>query len=188
MGQLDFADRLFLARLLDAILKRNYDEVARLHYDAGMLDDSVSLAAFSQSLRAVADPVLGKALGDISLGLVLGQILQISARFEISVQPQFNLLQKTMMMAEGVARSLNPSADMWAFARPLASDWISSEDNIRAQIDRVLSDFRQLYLKLPQILEKLDTAPPPPPPAPRWPYLIAAISVLIALYSTLPVH
>jgi ubiquinone biosynthesis protein len=187
MGQLDFADRLFLARLLDAILKRNYDEVARLHYDAGMLDDSVSLAAFSQSLRAVADPVLGKALGDISLGLVLGQILQISARFDISVQPQFNLLQKTMMMAEGVARSLNPSADMWAFARPLASDWISSEDNIRAQIDRVLSDFRQLYLKLPQILEKLDTAPPPPP-APRWPYLIAAISVLIALYSILPVH
>jgi ubiquinone biosynthesis protein len=188
MGQLDFADRLFLARLLDAILKRNYDEVARLHYDAGMLDDSVSLAAFSQSLRAVADPVLGKALGDISLGLVLGQILQISARFDISVQPQFNLLQKTMMMAEGVARSLNPSADMWAFARPLASDWISSEDNIRAQIDRVLSDFRQLYLKLPQILEKLDIAPPPPPPAPKWPYLIAAISVLIALYSTLPVH
>jgi hypothetical protein len=77
---------------------------------------------------------------------------------------------------------------MWAFARPLASDWISSEDNIRAQIDRVLSDFRQLYLKLPQILEKLDIAPPPPPPAPKWPYLIAAISVLIALYSTLPVH
>ena len=185
MGQLDFADRLFLARLLDAILKRNYDEVARLHYDAGMLDDSVSLAAFSQSLRAVADPVLGKALGDISLGLVLGQILQISARFDISVQPQFNLLQKTMMMAEGVARSLNPSADMWSFARPLASDWISSEDNIRAQIDRVLSDLRQLYLKLPQILEKLDKAPAPPPPTPKWPYLIAAISVLIALYSTL---
>ena len=122
------------------------------------------------------------------LNKVLGQILQISARFDISVQPQFNLLQKTMMMAEGVARSLNPSADMWAFARPLASDWISSEDNIRAQIDRALSDLRQLYLKLPQILEKLDTTPPPPPQAPRWPYFIAAISVLIALYSTLPFH
>jgi ubiquinone biosynthesis protein len=93
-----------------------------------------------------------------------------------------------MMMAEGVARSLNPSADMWAFARPLASDWISSEDNIRAQIDRVLSDFRQLYLKLPQILEKLDTTPPPPPPASRWPYFIAAISVLVALYSNFLVH
>ena len=74
-----------------------------------------SLLRLSQSLRSVADPVLGKALGDISLGLVLGQILQISARFEISIQPQFNLLQKTMMMAEGVARSLNPAADMWRF-------------------------------------------------------------------------
>jgi len=187
MGQLDFADRLFLARLLDAILKRDYDKVARLHYDAGMLDDTVSLAAFSQSLRSVADPVLGKSLGDISLGLVLGQILQISARFDISVQPQFNLLQKTMMMAEGVARSLNPNADMWSFARPLASDWINSEDNIRAQIDRVFSDLRQIYLKLPQILEKLDK-PVSPPPAPKWPYVVTAISVLIALYSTLYIH
>ena len=187
MGQLDFVDRLFLARLLDAILNRDYDKVARLHYDAGMLDDTVSLAAFSQSLRSVADPVLGKSLGDISLGLVLGQILQISARFDISVQPQFNLLQKTMMMAEGVARSLNPNADMWSFARPLASDWISSEDNIRAQIDRVFSDLRQIYLKLPQILEKLDK-PVSPPPTPKWPYVVTAISVLIALYSTLYVH
>ena len=173
--------------MLDALLNREYDKVARLHYDAGMLDDTVSLAAFSQSLRSVADPVLGKSLGDISLGLVLGQILQISARFDISVQPQFNLLQKTMMMAEGVARSLNPNADMWSFARPLASDWISSEDNIRAQIDRVFSDLRQIYLKLPQILEKLDK-PVSPPPTPKWPYVVTAISVLIALYSTLYVH
>ena len=187
MGQLDFADRLFLARLLDAILNRNYDEVARLHYDAGMLDDTVSLAAFSQSLRSVADPVLGKALGDISLGLVLGQILQISARFEISIQPQFNLLQKTMMMAEGVARSLNPAADMWNFARPLASSWIGSEDTIRAQIERALSDMRQLYLKLPKLIKKLEN-PPPPRPAPKWPYIVTAISVAIALYSFLSIH
>jgi len=169
-------------------LNRNYDEVARLHYDAGMLDDTVSLAAFSQSLRSVADPVLGKALGDISLGLVLGQILQISARFEISIQPQFNLLQKTMMMAEGVARSLNPAADMWAFARPLASSWIGSEDTIRAQIERAISDVRQLYLKLPQLIKKLENLPPPPPPTPKWPYIITAISVAIALYSLLSLH
>ncbi len=69
-----------------------------------------------------------------------------------------------MMMAKGWP-SLNPNADMWSFARPLlASDWISSEDNIRAQIDRVFSDLRQLYLKLPQILEKLDKPAPQPTP------------------------
>jgi ubiquinone biosynthesis protein len=92
-----------------------------------------------------------------------------------------------MMMAEGVARSLNPAADMWNFARPLASSWIGSEDTIRAQIERALSDMRQLYLKLPKLIKKLEN-PSPSRPAPKWPYIVTAISVAIALYSFLSVH
>ena len=103
MGYLEFGDRLFLAQLLSAMLERDYDEVALLHKNAGMLKNNVSVHQFSQAIRAVADPVMGKALGEVSLATVLGQILQISTRFEIEVQPEFNLLQKTMMMAEGVA-------------------------------------------------------------------------------------
>ena len=72
---------------------------------------------------------MGKSLGDVSLGTVLGQIMALSTRFSISVQPQFNLLQKTMMMAEGVARQLNPEADMWGLARPLAGDWMQGQAN-----------------------------------------------------------
>ena len=134
MGQLDFSDRLFL-ELLMAILERDYDLVARLHHEAGMLSEHVPLPLFAQSLRSVVDPVMGKALADISLGTVLGQICRYP-QFDISVQPQFNLLQKTMMMAEGVARTLNPQADMWHLARPLAENWMTSEVTLSLRPNR----------------------------------------------------
>ena len=174
MGQLDFSDRLFLARLLMAILERDYDRVARLHYDAGMLSENVPLPLFSQSLRSVVEPVLGKALGDISLGIVLGQILKISSQFDISVQPQYNLLQKTMMMAEGVARTLNPKADMWDLAHPLAKNWISSEVTFKTQARQVGQDFLRLYHSLPALLNKLDQTDSAPPPSSTLPWIIIA--------------
>ena len=137
MGHLDFADRLFLARLLTAMLDRDYDLVARLHADAGMLGDDVPLAPFAQSIRAVAEPVMGKPLGDVSLGNVLGQIFQLG-RFAIDVQPQYNLLQKAMMMAEGVARQLNPHADMWTLA--VAGDWMQDQANFARRAESLIED------------------------------------------------
>ena len=174
MGQLDFSDRLFLARLLMAILDRDYDYVARLHHDAGMLSETVPLPLFAQSLRSVVEPLLGKALGDISLGIVLGQILKMSSHFDISIQPQFNLLQKTMMMAEGVARTLNPRANMWDLARPLAKDWISSEVTFKTQARRVSQDLFRLYHALPKLLDRLDQAETTPPPSSKLPWVIIA--------------
>ena len=183
MGQLDFSDRLFLARLLMAILERDYDYVARLHYDAGMLSKNVTLSLFAQSLRSVVEPLLGKALGDISLGIVLGQILKISSHFDISVQPQFNLLQKTMIMAEGVARTLNPKADMWDLARPLAESWMSSEVTFKTQARRVGKDFLRLYHALPALLDRLDQAEPAPPPPSKLPWIIIASLLALVLLS-----
>lgn len=162
MGHLDFKDRLFLAQLLQALLNRDYDRVARLHQEAGMLPADIELAVFSQNLRAVADPVLGKSLGDISLGLVLGQILQISARFQIDVQPQFNLLQKTMMMAEGVARGLNPHADMWDLAEPLASNWLAQEQTLQKQAQEFFEYLTTSLKTLPAVLEKIAQSPAEP--------------------------
>ena len=120
-----------------------------------MLPPSIDIALFSQHLRALADPVLGKALGEISLGMVLGQILLISSRFQIEVQPQFNLLQKTMIMAEGVARSLNPKADMWHLAEPLATSWLASEAGIARQAELVTHDILSVLRKLPDIIDWL---------------------------------
>ena len=129
---------------------------AKLHADAGMLGDHVPLAQFAQSIRAVADPVMGKALGDVSLGTVLGQVLQLSTRFEITVQPQYNLLQKTMMMAEGVARQLNPQADMWSLARPLASDWMRDHLNFARRAETLVEDLLMLATRLPRLLDALE--------------------------------
>ena len=156
MGHLDFGERLFLARLLTAILDRDYAAVAKLHADAGMLADHVPLTQFAQSIRAVADPVMGKALGEVSLGTVLGQVLQLSTRFDIAVQPQYNLLQKTMMMAEGVARQLNPQADMWTLARPLASDWMRDHLNFARRAETLVEDILMLATRLPRILDTLE--------------------------------
>ena len=181
MGHLDFADRLFLARLLTAMLDRDYDMVARLHADAGMLPDHVSLAQFAQSVRAVADPVMGKPLGEVSLGTVLGQVLQLSTRFEIAVQPQYNLLQKTMMMAEGVARQLNPEADMWSLARPLASGWMADQMNFARRAEGLVEDVISLVSRLPRLLEALESQQTPPTPAPRNGGAMAVAFLALAL-------
>ena len=183
MGHLQFKDRLFLARLLKALLERDYDKVATLHADAGMLPDTIDIALFSQHLRALADPVLGKSLGDISLGMVLGQILQISSRFHIEVQPQFNLLQKTMIMAEGVARTLNPHADMWHLSEPLATKWLASEAGLAKQAEFISEEILAAIKKLPDIIDKLaseDKTTPIRKPT-DWNAFIAGITIGIGL-------
>ena len=185
MGYLDFHDRLFLARLLSAMLDRDYDLVATLHKEAGMLGEAVSVHQFSQSVRAVAEPVMGKALGEVSLGLVLGQIFQLATRFEIEVQPQFNLLQKTMMMAEGVARQLNPAADMWQLSRPLADDWMQNQSNVRTQAKQLFEEVTQILSRLPKLItdfEKAQQKPPLPEP-PNWPGRVALLALLFAIIS-----
>ncbi len=156
MGSLKPEDKFFLGSLLISLLERDYDNVAKLHYDAGMVPETVSLALFSQNLRALVDPIMDKPIGEIELSEALGQILQISARFDIFVQPQFNLLQKTMVMAEGVARSLNPKANMWHLAKPLASDWVQAQTGIAFKLKRIFTDLERIFNALPNIVEKYE--------------------------------
>jgi len=185
MGFLDFADRLFLARLLMAMLDRDYDMVAKLHADAGMLGDDVSLPHFAQAVRAVADPVMGKSLGEVSLGTVLGQILQLSTRFSIEVQPQFNLLQKTMMMAEGVARQLNPQADMWDLSRPLASDWMRDQAGLAKRAETFIEDALLVASRLPRLLKELEDSAGQKPTSSRndLPIFISLLALALAILS-----
>ena len=188
MGHLDFADRLFLARLLTAMIERDYDAVARLHADAGMLGENVPLTPFAQSIRAVAEPVMGKPLGEVSLGTVLGQIFQLSGRFAIDVQPQFNLLQKTMMMAEGVARQLNPEANMWMLARPLASQWMRDQASFAKRAEDLFEGAMMLAARLPRILSALEARqePTPVPVKSSWPFVttLVALAVAFAVFFT----
>ena len=185
MGHLKTNDRIFLAELLVSLIDRDYEQVAQLHADAGMLGDDVPLELFAQSLRAMVDPILGKTLGDIELGRALGQILQISAQFEIQIQPQFNLLQKTMGMAEGVARELNPDANMWVLARPLAVDWIQGQTGLKLQLEQFFTDLTKLRRGLPRIIEKIESEFNSKPPVRQdkkrnYPVLIGVIVAIIA--------
>jgi ubiquinone biosynthesis protein len=183
MGYLEFADRLFLAQLLSAMLDRDYDEVALLHKNAGMLKNTVPVHQFSQAIRAVADPVMGKALGEVSLATVLGQILQISTRFEIEVQPEFNLLQKTMMMAEGVARQLNPKADMWELAKPLAENWMAKEASFFKQAEQAAKATLALTTRLPALFEALERQHPETLSPSPWPLRLAIGAIGLAILS-----
>jgi ubiquinone biosynthesis protein len=114
---------------------------------------------------------------------VLGQILQISTRFEIEVQPEFNLLQKTMMMAEGVARQLNPKADMWQLAKPLAEDWMAQEASFSKQAEQAAKAVFALTTRLPALLDALERPHPEPLPPSRWPLRLAVGAIGLAILS-----
>jgi len=121
----------------------------------------------------------------VSLGNVLGQIFQLSTRFSIEVQPQFNLLQKTMMMAEGVARQLNPEADMWTLARPLAASWMKDRASLGRQVEVVVQQALAIATRLPRILDALEAGKTQPEPAPRMllPTALSCLALALALLS-----
>ena len=121
-----------------------------------MISRDVPLEGFAQAIRAVTEPVMDKPMASVSLGAVLGQIFGLARRYQVEVQPQFNLLQKTMMMAEGVARQLNPQADMWSLARPLASDWMRDHLNFARRAETLVEDLMMLAARLPRILDALE--------------------------------
>ena len=128
---------------------------------------------------------MGKALGDVSLGLVLGQIFQLATRFEIEVQPQFNLLQKTMMMAEGVARQLNPSANMWQLSRPLADDWMQSQATVKTQAKQIFDEVTQILSRLPKLITNFEKAleRETANKSTSWPGQVALLAFLLAVIS-----
>ena len=156
MGDLNLQDRLFLVQLLNSILDRDYDMVAQLHRDAGMIGADVPVEGFAQAIRAVTEPIMDQPMGEVSLGAVLGQIFGLARRYEVEVQPQFTLLQKTMGMAEGVARQLNPDANMWPIARDLASDWAQDQSGLLSQISMIADKTLAFGMRLPSLLDRAE--------------------------------
>ncbi len=119
MGRLDRATRYFLADMLVAFLNRDYRRVAEVHFEAGYVPRDQSLDAFAQAARAIGEPIFGRPVGEISLGRLLAQLFQVTQQFQMETQPQLLLLQKTMVLIEGMGRQLDPAINMWLLARPL---------------------------------------------------------------------
>ncbi len=161
MGRLKNKDRKFLAELLINLLEKKFHNVTLLHAENNMLGPNVSHELLTQEIRAISIPILDKPIGEISLANLLGEILALSRKFDIEIQPKFCLLQKTMVMAEGIARQINPSANMWELTRPLVEKWIKDNYDpfniIQDWINenkKIIKDLPNLFHKIQNLIEK----------------------------------
>ncbi|MEK6746825.1 MAG: 2-polyprenylphenol 6-hydroxylase [Pseudomonadota bacterium] len=158
MGRLDLKSRVYIAEILRGFMNEDYKSVADMHFDAGYVPSTKSRAAFTQACMAVARPIIGKPLNEISVAKLLGQMFGIAAEFEMEVQPQLLLMQKTMMVAEGVGRMLNPSLNMWELATPLIEEWANESFGIKAKLKEGAGNAREIVQKFPHMLFNIENA------------------------------
>jgi ubiquinone biosynthesis protein len=172
MGRIDRRARLWLAEILHGLITGNYARVAEIHFEAGYVPAHHNLAEFTTALRAVGEPIRGLPVKDISIGQMLDGLFGITRDFEMPTQPHLLLLQKTMVMVEGVATTLDPDINMWETAAPFVREWLRAELGPEAWIaDRIVTDLRTLA-RLPELVRRIEDRFPapggePPPPTLR---------------------
>ncbi len=158
MGRLDRKTRDYLAEMLMGFLTRDYRRVAEVHFRAGYVPETQSVDAFTQACRSIGEPILGKPLHEISIARLLGQLFQVTEQFAMQVQPQLLLLQKTMLVAEGVGRKLNPDVNLWEMARPLIEDWMIAKSAPDQVARDFLTDARENLERIPRLLAQTERA------------------------------
>ncbi|EFO32731.1 2-polyprenylphenol 6-hydroxylase [Roseibium sp. TrichSKD4] len=124
VGRLSKLERRFLAEILFGFIIRNYRRVAEVHFEAGYVPAHQDVDMFAQAIRAIGEPIHGHDASEISMARLLTQLFEVTELFEMKTQTQLIMLQKNMVVVEGVARSLNPRLDMWKTAEPVVGDWI----------------------------------------------------------------
>jgi ubiquinone biosynthesis protein len=157
MGRLDHPTRTLLADMLLATLQRDYRKLAEVQAEAGFLPHGQPLELFAQSLRAVCEPIFGQRLERISFARLLGQLLHLTESFQMPVQPQLVLLQKNMLMAEGVSRALDPSLNIWMLAEPLIADWVRKNRGPHVRALRSAEEVQQMLARLPHLARQADS-------------------------------
>jgi len=156
MGRLDRKTRFYLADMLLGFLTRDYRRVAEVHFEAGYVPADKSVDAFTQACRSIGEPILGLPLNQISLARLLGQLFQVTETFEMETQPQLLLLQKTMVVAEGIGRRLNPELNMWSLARPLIEDWMRENRGPEARLREGAAEAAAALGRLPKLLDDVE--------------------------------
>lgn len=161
MGRIDKDTRRFLAEILFGFLTRDYAQVAKSHFDAGYVPPGKSQETFAQALRSIGEPIFGLSAEDVSMGRLLAQLFQVTETFQMETQPQLILLQKTMVVVEGVARSLDPDHNIWEASEPILRDWVETnlgpEAIIRDAAEGAGALARSLP-HLPQLMERMEDA------------------------------
>lgn len=152
MGRLDARTRGFLADMLLSLLSRDYKRLAQVFLAAGFLPPNQPAETFAQALRAITEPIHDRPLQEISFARILAQLLQLAESFEMPVQPQLLLLQKNMMMAEGVSRQLMPELNIWLLAEPLIADWLRRNRGPEARLREGADDIKAVIQEVPRMI------------------------------------
>jgi ubiquinone biosynthesis protein len=168
MGRLAPKERRFLAEILYGFIMRDYRRTAQVHFDAGYVPRHHSVDAFAQAIRAIGEPIHNRTAEDISMAKLLTLLFEVTAIFDMRTRPELLLLQKTMVVVEGVARGLDPKLDMWSTAEPVVSEWVMRhlgptgriEDAAGgvAEVGRFLASMPEVLGKTGRLIDQLDVA------------------------------
>ena len=190
IGRIGMDERRFLAEILWGFIKRDYQRVAEVHFEAGYVPAEKSVGDFAQALRSVGEPIHGKDASEVSMGKLLLQLFDFTHQFGMHLRPELVLLQKTMVQVEGVARTIDPSHDIWAAAEPIVGDWVKNEFGPAGAMKFVAAsakDIADRLKRLPAVMDQLEAslnAPPPEPIrerfAPWWGWfgLVIALAII----------
>ncbi len=161
MGRIGPKERRFLAEILYGFIRRDYRRIAEVHIEAGYVPKAHTAEDFAQALRAIGEPIHGQRASDISMARLLGLLFEVTELFDMRTRPELVLLQKTMVVVEGVSRRLDPEFDMWTTADPVVSEWIARNLGPAGRLEEVASTARDVgrFLQhLPDTLTRVDGA------------------------------
>ncbi len=166
MGRLGAKERLFLAEILHGFITRDYRRTAEVHFEAGYVPQHHSIDDFAQAIRAIGEPIHNRPAEDISMAKLLTLLFEVTGLFDMRTRPELLLLQKTMVVVEGVARSLDPKLDMWSTAEPVVREWMTrnlgpagrleSAAQGALEIGRFVGNVSGLLTRGARVLDRLD--------------------------------
>lgn len=151
VGTLSLSDQHYLAENFLAFFNRDYRKVAEMHVESGWVSSSTRIEEFESAIRSVCEPIFEKPLKDISFGQLLLRLFQTARRFDMHVQPQLVLLQKTLLNIEGLGRQLYPDLDLWQTAKPFLEKWFHQRVGPKAKIDKLIKQFPEFAEQFPEI-------------------------------------
>ncbi len=158
MGRMDKLNRRYLAEILYGFVQRDYKKVAEVHILAGLVPNNVNVDELAQALRSIGEPIFGQSVKDISGGKLLKQLFDVTEKFNMQTQPQLLLLQKTMVVVEGVARKLNPDTNIWETSKPVLEKWLKETNDPINNISETLKESAEVLKKLPEFPKIMDKA------------------------------
>lgn len=161
MGRLGAKERRFLAEILFGLITRDYRRAAAMHLEAGYVPPHHSVEVFAQAMRAIGEPIHGRTADEISMADLLGQLFAYTEVFDMQTRPELILLQKSMVIVEGVARSLDPQLNLWTAAEPIARTWIEDNYGIPGRLRDAGENAElmgRVLMQLPRVLEQAESA------------------------------